>query len=55
MDATIGFNKENYGVELFIDNVTDERVIRFIRPGGLTPEEFVTRPRSVGLRFRYDY
>jgi outer membrane receptor protein involved in Fe transport len=55
VDATIGFNKENYGVELFIDNVTDERVIRFIRPGGLTPEEFVTRPRSVGLRFRYDY
>ena len=55
MDATIGFGKENYGVELFIDNVTDERIIRFIRPGGLTPEEFVTRPRSIGLRFRYDY
>ena len=55
MDATIGFGKDNYGVELFIDNVTDERAIRFIRPGGLTPEEFVTRPRSIGLRFRYDY
>ena len=55
LDATIGFGKENYGVELFIDNVTDERIIRFIRAGGLTPEEFVTRPRSIGLRFRYDY
>ncbi len=55
VDATIGFGKDNYGVELFIDNVTDERIIRFIRPGGLTPEEFVTRPRSIGLRFRYDY
>lgn len=54
-DATIGFGNENYGVELFIDNVTDERIIRFIRPGGATPEEFVTRPRSIGLRFRYDY
>ena len=55
LDATIGFGNENYGVELFIDNVTDERIIRFIRPGGATPEEFVTRPRSIGLRFRYDY
>ena len=54
-DATIGFGKENYGVELFIDNLTDERVIRFIRTNGATPEEFVTRPRSVGLRFKYDY
>ncbi len=55
LDATIGFGKENYGVELFIDNVTDERIIRFIRTNGATPEEFVTRPRSIGLRFRYDY
>ncbi len=55
LDATIGFSKENYSVELFIDNVTDERIIRFVRAGGVTPEEFVTRPRSVGLRFSYDY
>lgn len=55
LDATIGFSKDNYGFELFIDNVTDERIIRFVRAGGATPEEFVTRPRSIGLRFRYDY
>lgn len=55
LDLTVGFGKDNYGVELFVDNVTDERIIRFVRAGGLTPEEFVTRPRSVGLRFRYDY
>jgi outer membrane receptor protein involved in Fe transport len=54
-DATLGFNKENYGVELFIDNITDERIIRFIRTSGSTPQQFVTRPRSIGLRFRYDY
>lgn len=54
-DATIGFGKENYGVELFIDNLTDENIIRFVRVGGATPEQFVTRPRSIGLRFRYDY
>ena len=54
-DATLGFGKENYGVELFVNNITDERIIRFIRPGGSTPEEFVTRPRTVGLRFTYNY
>ena len=54
-DATIGFGKDNYGVELFIDNITDENIIRFVRAGGLTPEQFITRPRSIGLRFRYDY
>lgn len=54
-DATLGFSKENYSVELFIDNLTDERIIRFFRADSLTPEQFVTRPRSIGLRFRYDY
>jgi iron complex outermembrane receptor protein len=54
-DATIGFNKDNWGAELFVDNITDERVIRYIRIGGPTPDSFVTRPRSIGLRFRYDY
>ncbi|MFT5438520.1 MAG: iron complex outermembrane receptor protein [Alphaproteobacteria bacterium] len=53
--ATIGFNKENYGFELFLDNITDERVIRFVRTNGPTDDWFVTRPRSIGLRFRYDY
>ncbi|MBT5220238.1 MAG: TonB-dependent receptor [Woeseia sp.] len=55
LDATIGFGEDNYGVELFIDNLTDERIIRYVRAGGATPEQFVTRPRSIGLRFRYDY
>lgn len=55
LDATIGFGNDKYGVELFIDNMTDEQIIRFIRTNGATPEEFVTRPRSIGLRFRYDY
>jgi iron complex outermembrane receptor protein len=54
-DATIGFGKDNYGVEFFIDNITDERIIRYVRAGGATPEQFVTRPRSIGMRFSYDY
>ncbi len=54
-DATIGFSKDNYGVEFFIDNITDERIIRYVRAGGATPEQFVTRPRSIGMRFSYDY
>ncbi|MFT5438519.1 MAG: iron complex outermembrane receptor protein [Alphaproteobacteria bacterium] len=54
-DATIGFGKENYGVEFFIDNIADERIIRYVRAGGATPEQFVTRPRSIGVRFSYDY
>jgi outer membrane receptor protein involved in Fe transport len=53
--GTIGFNKDNYGVELFVDNITDERVIRFVRTNGVRNHNFVTRPRSIGLRFRYDY
>jgi len=58
-NATIGFDKENYGVELFIDNISDERVTRCIRTRGVavggTADNFVTRPRSIGRRFRYDY
>jgi iron complex outermembrane receptor protein len=55
VDATFGFGKNNYGVELFVNNLTDERAIRFIRTNGATPEQFVTRPRTMGLRFTYDY
>lgn len=55
VDLTAGFGKNNYGVEFFVDNLTDERIIRYVRTGGATPEEFVTRPRSIGLRVTYDY
>ena len=55
VDATFGFGKDNYGVEFFVNNLTDERVIRFVRANGATPEQFVTRPRTMGLRFTYDY
>ncbi len=55
VDATLGFRKESYGVEIFAENLTDERVIRFIKNNGATPEYFVTRPTTIGLRFTYNY
>ena len=55
VDVTFGFRRDNYGVELFIENLTDERGIRFIKNNGATPEYFVTRPTTAGLRFTYDY
>jgi hypothetical protein len=43
-------------MELFIDNLTDEKVVRSIeRPETLSPEQYVNRPRTIGIRFNYGF
>ncbi|MFT6753844.1 MAG: iron complex outermembrane receptor protein [Candidatus Azotimanducaceae bacterium] len=55
-DATIGMSNDVYGMELFIDNLTDEKVVRSIeRPETLSPEQYVNRPRTIGIRFNYGF
>ena len=53
--AAIGFRKDNWGVELFGRNLTNEEAEVAQVVGKFTPEVSVQRPMTLGLRFSFDY
>ncbi len=55
LNAAIGFNKDNWGAELFFDNLTNEEAPIVQVAGKFTPEITVQRPLTVGIRFNFDY
>jgi outer membrane receptor protein involved in Fe transport len=55
INAAIGFNKDSYGVELFVDNITSEEAPVVQVAGKFTPEMTVQRPMTIGIRFNMDY
>ncbi|MEM7431545.1 MAG: TonB-dependent receptor [Pseudomonadota bacterium] len=55
LSAAIGFNKDNWGAELFVDNITNEEAPIVQVAGKFTPEVTVQRPMTIGIRFNMDY
>ena len=55
LNAAFGVNKDNWGAELFIDNITNEEAPIVQVAGKFTPEITVQRPMTVGIRFNFDY
>jgi len=55
VNIAAGFNKDNWGAELFIDNITNEEAPIVQVAGKFTPEITVQRPMTVGIRFNLDY
>jgi outer membrane receptor protein involved in Fe transport len=55
VNAAIGFNKDAWGLELFVDNLTGEEAPVVQVAGKFTPEMTVQRPMTIGLRFNMDY
>ncbi len=54
-NAAFGFNKDNWGAEIFIDNITSEDAPIVQVAGKFTPETTVQRPMTIGIRFNMDY
>jgi outer membrane receptor protein involved in Fe transport len=54
-DAALGIAKDAWHVQLYGQNVTDARYVTFIDDGLLVKSEFIGRPRTVGLRFGYNF
>jgi hypothetical protein len=50
-----GFTKDQWGVELFVNNLFDENAQLNINAADWTPSVTTNRPRTIGLRFSYDY
>ena len=54
-NLAIGVTNDVWKAELYIDNVFDERAILNIDTQQFTPKVVTNRPRTIGLRFSYDY
>jgi outer membrane receptor protein involved in Fe transport len=55
LDASFGLNLGNWSVELFGENLTDERAQLFINSLDTDLRITTNRPRTFGLKVRYDY
>lgn len=54
-NVAFGVTNDEWKVELYIDNVTDESAILYIDNQQFTPKVVTNRPRTVGLRMSYDF
>ena len=57
MTANLGFGleKDSWVAEVFMDNANNEAAPVVQVAGYFTPQVLVQRPRTVGLRVRYDF
>ncbi len=54
-NIAFGVKKDQWGAELFVNNLTDERANLYTDIQQFTPKVVTNRPRSIGVRFSYDY
>jgi len=54
-NVSAGIQKDTWGLELYVNNLFDEDGIVNINTFDYTPRVSVTRPRTIGLRFSYNY
>ena len=55
INFAVGIGKDDWNVELYIDNLADENAILNIDTQQFTPKVVTNRPRTIGLRFSYDF
>jgi outer membrane receptor protein involved in Fe transport len=55
LDASFGLHLDNWSVELFGENLTDERAQLFINSLDTDLRITTNRPRTFGLKVKYDY
>ena len=55
LNASMGMSKDNWNAELFINNITSEEGAMTETAGKFTAEQSIMRPRTMGLRFSYDF
>jgi outer membrane receptor protein involved in Fe transport len=54
-DLSVGVSRDNWNVEFFVRNLTDERADLFYNTQDDTPRITTNRPRTIGFRIGYDY
>ena len=54
VNFAVGLNTGTWGAELFVDNLLDKNAQINVNAIDYTPSVTTNRPRTIGLRFRYD-
>ena len=55
LDLAFGVERDNWSAELFVDNVADKRAELHVDTLQYVPKVVTNRPRTIGLRFSYDF
>jgi len=55
VNVATGIRKDNWGAEFYINNLFDEDGIININTFDYTPRVSVTRPRTIGVRFNWNF
>ena len=55
LNAAVGFERGNWGAELFVRNLTDERAEVFKNAASWDSRITTNRPRTIGLRWRQKF
>jgi outer membrane receptor protein involved in Fe transport len=54
-DASLGVAKDAWTVQLYGQNITDTRYVTFITANQFVTQDFVGRPRTMGVKFSYKF
>ena len=55
LDVAFGVERDNWSAELFVDNLADKRAELHVDTLQYVPKVVTNRPRTIGLRFSYDF
>lgn len=55
LQGAVGVQTENWGAELFVENLTDKRAELYISEQDYSRRIMTNRPRTIGLRVSYDF
>jgi outer membrane receptor protein involved in Fe transport len=54
-NIAFGVSNDEWKAELYIDNLTDKSAVLYIDAQQYTPKVVTNRPRTIGVRFSYDF
>jgi outer membrane receptor protein involved in Fe transport len=54
-DASVGIGKDAWVAQFYGQNITDARYVTFITNGQFVTQDFVGRPRTMGVKFGYKF
>ena len=55
VNAAVGFRRDGWHGELFVNNLFDERAMINVNATDYTPSVTTNRPRTIGIRFGYEF
>lgn len=55
VNLAVGITRDGWSVEAFVNNLFDERAVQYIDTQQFTPKVVSNRPRTVGVRYSYDF